>query len=235
MKGDDVRVLQDALKGKGYLQGRVDGEYGPDTARAVYRAKYWLGYRKPDGHASDLLYSYLVGRKKPTPLMKARTKNRHRIAKKEPVRLKMWAEAHKWIGTKEHPFGSNVCKFSIWYGVKGPWCAMFVTWCGVVAKSRAFRKGRNYAYCPNVVSDARAGHNNLAVTYHPLKGDLVLFDWAGGGADHIGLFNEWTSKNRSTFKSLEGNTGHTNASNGGEVLEMNRKRTNVVCFVHVGR
>lgn len=234
MKGDDVRMLQDALKGKGWLQGAADGEFGPDTARAVYRAKYWLGYRKPDNHAGDLLYGYILGRGKPTLAMKLRVASRSRVAKKKPIRLKMWDEAGKWIGVKENPFGSNRCKFSLWYGLIGPWCAMFVTWCATVAKSLAFKRGVHYAYVPYIVADARAGRNNVAITYKPLTGDIVCFDWDNDGiADHTGLFGKWI--NSTTFTTREGNTGHTNASNGGEVLPMQRSKSDVIAFVHVGR
>ena len=233
-KGDDVRALQDALRGRHFLSGAADGEFGPETHRAVYRAKYWLGYRKPDHRAGDLLYSYLVRRKKPSPLMQARIKARQRIAKQTPIRMKMWNEARKWIHTKENPYGSNRVKFSLWYGMIGPWCDMFVSWCGVIAGSKAFKKGVDYSYVPTTLADARVGRNYLTITHKPLRGDLVLFDWDNDGiADHIGLFGTWINQN--TFGTIEGNTGHTNASNGGEVLPMKRSTSDVIAFVHVGR
>jgi peptidoglycan hydrolase-like protein with peptidoglycan-binding domain len=233
-KGKDVNALQFELHKKGYLQGAVDGEFGPDTARAVFRAKYWLGYRKPDQHASDLLFDYLRGNKKPTPAMRARVMNRKRIAQQTPIRLKMWKEANKWIGTKEVPFGSNRVKFSLWYGAIGPWCDMFVTWCGTAVGSKAFLRGKYYAYVPYTLSDAKAGRNNLTITYKPQTGDLALFDWDNDGvADHIEFFGGWL--NQSEFGTIGGNTGHTNASNGGEVLPMRRSKSDVIAFVHVGR
>lgn len=238
MSGPNVRNLQTELKRHNYLQGNVDGVYGEETARAVYRAKYWLGYRKPDQvaeTAGGLLLDLLEGKKKPTPLMKARTMKRMRALKETPIRLLMWNESIKWIHTKESPADSNRVKFSLWYGIIGPWCAMFVTWCGVAAKSKAFKKGVRYAYVPYVVADARAGRNNLAVTNFPQKGDLVCFDWDNDSvADHIELFGEWT-KIPDVFTTIGGNTGRTNASNGGEVLRMERNKRDVQVFVHVGR
>ena len=58
-RGEDVRALQQALQtpqrpdlaGTDFLQSDVDGVFGEDTHRAVYRAKYWLGYAKPDHRA----------------------------------------------------------------------------------------------------------------------------------------------------------------------------------------
>src|SRR5262245_47942117 len=38
------------------------------------------------------------------------------------------ATAITQLGVKESPAGSNHCKYTEWYGMVGPWCAMFVTW-----------------------------------------------------------------------------------------------------------
>ncbi len=235
-KGKLVRQLQVLLDEKGYLQGKPDSEFGPDTARAVYRAKYWLGYRKPDQVAGDFLYSLLLGTKKPTLAMRLRITNRSRVAKHKPIRTKMWEEAGKWIGETEHPAGSNRSKFSLWYGIIGAWCAMFVSWCGAVVKSKAFKRGHYYAYVPYMVADARAGKNNLAITYNPKQGDIVCFDWNHDGiADHTGLFGHWHDKARTTFSGREGNTGPVNKSNGGMVMEGEvRHKSEVIAFIHVG-
>lgn len=37
--------------------------------------------------------------------------------------------ARSQIGTGEQRPGSNRVPYSDWYGVRGPWCAMFVSWC----------------------------------------------------------------------------------------------------------
>jgi hypothetical protein len=235
MRGDDVRQLQTELKKDHYLQGEVDGVYGPDTARAVHRAKYWLGYRVPDKTASTLLMTYLKGAPL-TPAMAVRKERRKRLKAEQPIRLRMMAEARKWKGTKESPAGSNRVLFSNWYGLTGPWCAMFTTYCGVKVGSNTFIKGKRWAYVPFMVNDARAGRNGLAVTFGPLVGDLVTYDWQGDGiADHVGFFDGWLDTARTQFKALEGNTGIGNDSNGGQVMERDRNRRNVVCFIHVGR
>lgn len=236
IKGKIVKQLQTALKSKGYLQGSVDSEYGPDTARAVYRAKYWLGYRKPDQVAGDLLYSLLLGTKKPNLAMRLRITNRSRVAKKKPLRLKMWEEAAKYIGETEHPPNSNRSKFSLWYGIIGPWCAMFVTFLAVAFGSKTFKRSKRYAYVPYILHDAKAGVNNLAICYKPLTGMLALYDWDNDGVpDHIGLFGEWLDKAHTRFKGREGNTGPHNFSNGGMVMDTIRYKSDVVAFVNVGR
>lgn len=235
-KGPHVRALQNQLKRHGYLQGKPDGEFGPDTARAVYRAKYWLGYRKPDQVAGDMLYSLLKGVTKPNVAMRLRTTKRSRVAKKTSYGEKLWKEAGKYIGQTEHPRNSNRSMFSVWYGVIGAWCAMFCSYCGVRVGSRVFKRGKFYAYVPYILADARAGRNSLAITYNPTKGNLALFDWDNDGVpDHVGFFGSWTSDSKTKFNGREGNTGPTNFSNGGMVMNTVRNKSDVIAFVHVGR
>ena len=128
------------------------------------------------------------------------------------------------LGTKESPPNSNVVKYSKWYGITGPWCAMFVSW--VAWKSDI---EFHYAYVPYVVADARAKRNGLRVTSDPQPGDIVCYDWDGGVADHIGIFEKWHADG--TFSAIEGNTSLSNNSNGGEVMRRKRYRNQVEAFV----
>lgn len=234
-KNDHVRAVQRVLKKKHYLQGAVDGEFGPDTARAVHRAKYWLGYAKPDQYAGDQFWEFLTGKKKLTPAMQMYVRRRLKLAKQTPMRVKMLNEAKRHNGEKERT-GHNDIFYSDWYGVVGPWCAMFVTYCGTKAGSKVFKKSQRYAYVPYIVNDAKAGRNNLAITYNPQMGDLVCFDWEHNGvADHIGFFISWAGGGRMAFRSIEGNTAVGNNSNGGQVMYRDRKKLEVQAFVHVGR
>ena len=141
-----------------------------------------------------------------------------------------------YIGVKESPAGSNKTKFGSWYGMDGqPWCAMFASYCYEVdaGGSRSFIKGSYYSYCPYIVSDARNQRNGLNVTSSPIPGDLVLYDWGYDGTyDHIGLFEKWTSSTQ--FQAIEGNTGASDYSNGGEVLRCTRSTSGqATTFVRV--
>lgn len=238
--GREVKAAQHVLNGgnvfgRDFLLGPVDGVFGEETGRACIRAKYWLGYKtselKPSyGHS---LEAYLHGLSQPTQEMIARTAERQKQARQVPLRKKALTEALKHIGVKESPPGSNEVIFSKWYGVRGPWCAMFVTWCYVKAGSKALEKGERYAYVPYIVADARAGRNGLSVTRDPQPGDIVCYDWDGGVADHTGLYEKPTGTG--TFSAIEGNTAVGNDSNGGEVMRCARKAVQVECFVRVGR
>ncbi len=238
MHGDDVRVLQARLIKAGFLNAaQSDGVFGEITAQAVHRAKYWLGYRVPDKVAGKYLLDLLGEVKQPTPAMKTRTRARKKAKPKIPLRAKALKNLEKHLGEKEHPFGSNRIPFaSTWYGIIGPWCAMAVTRAYVDAGSKAFRRGRRYAYVPNIVLDARAGRNTLTLTQHPEPGDLVCFNWNHDrDADHVGLFERWIAGGEGVeFQSVEGNTSTSNDSNGGEVMRRTRKRSQVQAFVHCG-
>jgi hypothetical protein len=236
MRGDDVTKMQRALVQKHYLNDAVDGVYGPLSAQAAHRAKYWLGYTKVDQTAGDVLYAYLTGARKPTEAMTKRAAARKQQAAEVPIRQKALDWLTTKIGDKEQPPNSNRISWaSEWYGLIGPWCAMAVTRAYVEAGSQAFKRTQRYAYCPYIVNDAHAGANNLALTTDPKPGDLVLFDWERNKvSDHVGLFVKWISK-PTQFETVEGNTAVGNDSNGGEVMRRKRTRDQVQAFVHVGK
>ena len=237
MRGPEVKVMQAAIKKKGWLKGAVDGVYGPLSAQSAYRSKYWLGYMKLDQTAGDTLLAYLTGKKKPTEAMQKRAAARRKAAATKPIRQKALDWLKTKLGDKEHPAGSNRVPWaSEWYGLIGPWCAMAVTRAYVEAGSQAFKRTSRYAYVPYMVNDAHAGHNNLALTNEPKPGDLVMYDWDDDGiADHVGLFERWKDKANGVFTAIEGNTAVGNDSNGGECMRRERRRSQVRCFAHVGK
>ncbi len=51
-EGDNVRVLQNALKKKGFYSGSVDGKYGPSTRKAVEKYQAYVGLTV-DGKAGE--------------------------------------------------------------------------------------------------------------------------------------------------------------------------------------
>lgn len=134
------------------------------------------------------------------------------------------------IGTTENPRNSNRSKYGKWFGFDGvPWCAMFVSWCyhhaGQPLGNIGFLKG--FAGCQTAVAHFKK--KNKVIT-EPNSGDIVFFDWNGDGRfDHVGIFVEWVGSRQ--FKTIEGNTSLYNQSNGGEVMERVRLRSNRVLFV----
>jgi CHAP domain len=259
MRGKDVETAQRILQGanrykEDYLNGPVDGTFGPESGRAARRAKWYMGYPestvKSDKNGpiyGDALNNYLTGKKKLPDAYENRRRARKNPALKSKIQEVALRNAIAKLGEMESPAGSNRVNWaSEWYRLIGPWCAMAVTRWYVDAGSKAFRRGSAYAYCPYVVNDARRGSNHLSVTRNPVPGDLVLFDWAGDGiADHIGLFEKWQDRSAGTFQSIEGNTSRDDSgsqSNGGGCFRRGerpgrgdtRRTGNVQCFVHVG-
>ncbi len=239
MHGPDVIALQTMLRAHGWFTGQIDGDYGPLTAQAVHRAKYWLGYpaEKVDQNAGGFLVGFLSG--KPTSRdMAARMKERMAAKPKVPKRVQALHLLSGKLGVKEAPAGSNRCWATQWYGIVGPWCAMSVSWAYAMAGSTAFHAGSRYAFVPFILNDAHAGTNHLTLTNDPEEGDLVIYDWQHDGvADHVGLFQDWAPGGRRELVAVEGNTSSDAAgdqSNGGEVCRKHRDRSLVKAFVRVG-
>jgi peptidoglycan hydrolase-like protein with peptidoglycan-binding domain len=241
MRGNAVRNAQYLLKNNKYgkfYTGEVDGIYGTQTAQAVYRAKYWLGYPEKDINKAYFtqIRSYLLEEKKLPYWYQYRRKQRLKKAAQKTLGQKAYEKAVSQIGVKESPAYSNNVYYSRWYGIRGPWCAMFLTWCFVMAGSRAFVRGWRYAYVPYILNDARYGRNNLTTTRNPVKGDLAIYSIGGREADHIGIFEGWKDGGRLRFTAIEGNTSAGGSqTNGGAVLRKERYIHQTLAFVHVGR
>ncbi len=255
--GSDVTAAQRHLKTnvfkQDYLRAAVDGVFGPATSRACVRAKYWLGYDDDalDPIYGDLLDGYLTGRVKlPARLAARRTARVKAAASPPPLSLGENAvkQLQPFVGTTESPPGTNIHPLSTWYGMRGPWCAMAITYGYVRAGSKAFVKGSRYAYVPFMVIDAKAGRNGLVlISYKDAKaGDIVCFDWQKGGPlaspyafDHAGLLRSKVNSD-GVFKSREGNTSDDwtgSQSNGGGLYDRDdRDMDRATCvFIRVGR
>lgn len=266
MHGPEIERLQKLLKGKGWYHGAIDGDYGEQTAQAVFRGKHYIGVAKPDHIAGDLFVSYLTGKRKPTAAMVKLAAKRAQTAKKLVTKKQRVVQiALSQLGQTENPPNSNTSKFSKWYmnDADGwtvehpgpPWCAIFVTWveCHVDILSKAFMKGVRWAYCPFIVSAARAGQWFLTIARGPADAVLALFDWQNNGvADHIGIcaleatikrfapqalaaaIAEFGPLGPGDFWCIEGNTAVGNDSNGGMTMLRKRNRSQVQVFVSVG-
>ena len=246
MHGDDVKAAQKRLHGWGrskfrsFHPGEVTGKFNEDTASASKEARFFLGFPLRHVHKeyNQKLDALITGRRPLPPLYRLRRRHRIRAARAPSaadIRVKALNIAKNQIGTKENPPGTNRVLYSQAYGIIGPWCAMFVTWCFIHAGSKtAFRMGSRFAFVPNVVSAARSRNFGLrTVTWSEVRpGDLVCYDWEGNGvADHIGIFEQRTTS--TSFTAIEGNTALGNDSNGGEVMRRGRFLSQVQVFVRM--
>lgn len=153
------------------------------------------------------------------------------------MRDKIIDTARKEIGYIEQKdaVSGNITMYGEWFGLnRVAWCGIFVSWVffkiGKQLPKIGFSKG--YAGCGTMFQYAK---DKGLFTQEPQKGDIVLFDFDGNGSwDHTGIFEEWTSRTKGIFETIEGNTSDRNASNGGMVLD--RARTyniNRVKFIDV--
>lgn len=125
------------------------------------------------------------------------------------------------LGTKESPAGSNKVKYSIWYGLTGPWCVMFVMWCcqqaGVDLPIRT-------ASCSALKAAAQSAGMWVTGSYQP--GDIVIYDWGRDGVpDHCGIIE---TVGGSSVVAIEGNTAVGNDSDGGEVMRRTRTLSQII-------
>lgn len=224
--------------------GSIDGIYGPGTASATKRCKYWLGYPQSQiyGTFGAAVYSYLVPKSNPAykPLPADYQKRRAaRIkAAAQPPKVKALALARQQVG-KAYPWGheypaySNSCTYSQWWGYRGAWCLMFCDyWLSQVGRTLGFSRNDGTAYVPELVNRARYGHYGLSLTSTPAPGDLITFHTRYGADQHVGFFIGWGAN--STVVTCDGNTvGGANFADGGYVLVQQRSRSIISHMVKI--
>ena len=140
------------------------------------------------------------------------------------------AVARKEIGVKESPAGSNNVKYNtayygqeVWDGKasgKFPWCMVFLWWLFHQAEADGlFYGGKKTASCGTLMDYAKSHGQWVTVGYQP--GDIVIMDFPGNKArtDHCGIV---VTALTDGVRTIEGNTGVGNDSNGGEVMERTR-------------
>ena len=140
------------------------------------------------------------------------------------------AVARKELGVKESPANSNNVKYNtayygqeVWDGKAGgkfPWCMVFIWWLFHKAEADGlFYGGKKTASCGTLMDYAIDHDQWVTGNYQP--GDIVIMDFPGNKArtDHCGIV---VTALTDGVRTIEGNTGVGNDSNGGEVMERTR-------------
>lgn len=145
------------------------------------------------------------------------------------MREKIIEIAIKEVGYSEEK--GNKTKYGKWFNLDGvPWCGIFCSWVYAEA-GKPIKKGgyiKGFAGVGTLVESYKS-----KITKDPKIGDLVVFDWQlDGKPDHVGIFNGWIQKEKS-FKTIEGNTSPKDFSNGGMVMECERRTGLVSCFISI--
>lgn len=198
-RGPRVKALQKLINVNEYWTPKrklvVDGEFGPLTAAAVQRAKYWLGYRGENIEpvAGQMFTDWLSGVVPLTAEQSARRKRR--LAPKpqdaaDALRLRALEIIKGEIGTLEKPVNSDHIKYNEWWGWGNvAYCVIGVSWAWVKAGSKAFVRGSRWANTDAMLEDARRGRNGLHLTNEPEPGCPGVIDWQGhSDPDHAITF-----------------------------------------------
>ena len=240
MSGEAVRHTQVLLRHNPFgifEPGAVEGTYDEQTASAVRRAKYWLGYPESriDDTCDDELRGLLAGERELPTAWKETRERRLRRAEKGLLWESAFQVAVEQLGRREDPPGSRRTPYTLWYGVLAPWGVVFASFCYAQAGSHAFHPGARYAYAPYLFGDARQSRNSLSLTQEPLRGDLALVDQDGDGApDRVALFDGWDEEPGQTFTAIEGDVGYEGDTTGeGAVARSRRAASDTLAFIHV--
>jgi len=133
--------------------------------------------------------------------------------------------ARSQLGVYEKPDNSNRTPYSEWYGLIGPWCAMFVSWvfyhAGLPLPAST---AKGFSYTP---SGAAWFQRRGRWTRVPRPGYVVFFDWPDDGVNrisHVGIVESVRADG--AVVTIEGNTG---SAHGGMVMRRVR-RTGIVGY-----
>jgi len=145
---------------------------------------------------------------------------------KPNIRHDVMATAMSQLGIHETPDGSNwgpVAKYLGAAGIGGPgaWCAAFVTWDLLDSGFRRAQLPGNPAWVP-AWEDWGRKHSLLVPARESRLGDLWIWNWDGGQADHIGLCDD-TKPGDPVAYYLDGNVG----AHGGSVTEGSRPASGI--------
>lgn len=137
------------------------------------------------------------------------------------------SRASRWVGTVEQPV-NRVPGVTDWYGLVGPWCAMWVSKVfhdAGLALPATTSKG--FAYTPSGVAWFKSQHRWY--TSNPQPGDVVFFDFPGDGVNRVSHVGIVESVDGSSINTIEGNTDERGGRTGGKVMRR-RRRVGIVGY-----
>lgn len=120
-------------------------------------------------------------------------------------------QARSRIGLREVPDGSNrVAGITDWYGMVGPWCAMFVSRCFYDAGlPLTAQTPKGFAWTPSGVAWFRQQGRWHDGAHGAQPGDVVFFDFQTGDphpVDHVGIVESVNADG--SLNTIEGNTSN---------------------------
>jgi hypothetical protein len=134
------------------------------------------------------------------------------------------------LGTSESPPNSNRVKYSNWYGMAGPWCAMFVSW--LIHRVGLDDVVPKFAYTPSFAEWFKDKGWGFIDDSKARRGDIVFFNFPDSldRIQHIGVIID---NEDGRLGVLEGNTSGTAAGSqddGGTVAIKSRGYSEAVYY-----
>jgi hypothetical protein len=218
-RGPRVKQLQKLLNDNPYRHAKpldVDGDFGPLTAAAVQRTKFWMGYKEENIEpvAGEMLFNLLSGSSKLSPEMLARRAARQRLSRPDPTKAlqaRILKSAKQDIGLLETTKNGvhNIIKYNDWWtdhlldgdlGDGGAYCVR-------AGSFWAWEAGFHKCVWENtdvLLEDAKHGRNRVHLFDEPYPGCGFVIDFSGhSDPDHYGVFVK--DNGDGTFTSLEAN------------------------------
>ena len=213
--GPEVEMLQKALEALGYPTGGVDGDFGPNTERAVKMFQLQAGLTV-DGEVGQDTWTALGGTAEIEQPGKGKLAVLADIAQTEGARHLKWnnenSEAEKYLQPFRAPMQAlgQLGSAPVFYN----WCAAFVTWCCRQAEIDIPVQPEGF-WATMAKVDAwkywakKKGFWHPAEGFTPQRGDICVFEWFDGDVDldHIGVVRGYTLGSLS-IQTAEGNHGN---------------------------
>lgn len=147
---------------------------------------------------------------------------------------KLLDTAKKELGVKESPPNSNNVKYNTWFygkpvvGSAYPWCAVFVF---EMCKKAGVKVPVDFPEAASCGAWMRAAKTaGMWVTSGFQPGDIAIFDFSGNKktTQHCGIIESVLDN---SVKTIEGNTGTSSDSDGGEVMRRTRANKFIIGVV----
>lgn len=144
---------------------------------------------------------------------------------------KLLDTAKKELGVKESPPNSNNVKYNTWFygkpvvGSAYPWCLAYVMF---VFNKANVKLPIKTASCGQLMRAAQEAGMWVTSGFQP--GDIAIFDFSGNKktTQHCGIIESVLDN---SVKTIEGNTGTSSDSDGGEVMRRTRENKFIIGVV----
>lgn len=211
MKGKDVEALQTALNAQGFNAGKVDGDFGDDTEKALRQFQQKAGLTV-DGQVWTETWKALGGQTQSPDPTRGNLQKLADFAEDEATKQLSWndasSEAEKYLDIFRKPMQNlgQIGSAKIFYD----WCGAFVYYCCKEVGIDVPIQPPGFWATMALVESWKFWGRQQGFWFPkgeqiPKRGDIVVFDWDGDGElNHIGIVRGYTP-GADTINTSEGN------------------------------